>query len=85
MKPFVRLAKYNPSSLLSEEGMVCSRPLQASHPRPSYTSGTHSSILVLLLGATFGTLADKHGRRLMYALAMFGILSFLAWTYLVCT
>ena len=40
--------------------------------------------LVLLLGVSFGNLADKHGRRPMYALAMLGTLCFLAWTYLVC-
>ena len=49
------------------------------HPRDSFIH-----ILVLLLGVSFGNLADKYGRRPMYALAMFGKLCFLAWTYLVC-
>ena len=42
-------------------------------------------LLVLLLGVSFGNLADKYGRRPTYALAMLGALYFLAWTYLVCT
>lgn len=42
-------------------------------------------LLVLLLDVSFGNFADEYGRRPMYALAMFGTLCFLAWTYLVCT
>ena len=41
-------------------------------------------VLVLLLGVSFVNLADKYGRRPMYALAMVGKLCFLAWTYLGC-
>ena len=37
-------------------------------------------LLVLLLGVSFGNLADRYGRRPMYARAVFGTLCFLAWT-----
>ena len=54
------------------------------NPRFLHLKDSSIHLLVLLLGVSFGNLADKYGRRPMYALAMFGTLCFLAWTYLVC-
>jgi len=42
------------------------------------------SIIAVLLGAGFGSLADQYGRRPIYALAIFGMLCLLASTYLIC-
>ena len=69
--------------LISGHCTMCSRRSQVCHVPATDVLDPQNLALVILFGVSFGHLADNHGRRPVYALALIGQFGFLAWTYFI--